>query len=129
MSVGGCGGWWFPAITLSQPELEKVLTFRLANLPDDIRKASQTFRIAIGLLNFFRTFRLLLSPRNWGFSDYELDMSLWTSVMESPMQLESQSSSCDQGDIKHLKLSGGKHILKYKRKILMMTKTTDFMKL
>ena len=51
----------------SQSELQKVLTFRIANLTDDIRKASQTFRIAIGLLSFFKTFRVALLPRYTGF--------------------------------------------------------------
>ena len=35
--------------------LEKVLTFRLANLPDYRRVALQTFKIAIELLSFFKT--------------------------------------------------------------------------
>ena len=50
-------------------ELKKVLTFRIANLPDYIRKASQTFRITIGLLSFFKTFRVALLPRYPCFCD------------------------------------------------------------
>ena len=43
-------------------ELEKVLTFRIANLPDYIRNALQTFRISIGLLSSFKTFRVAMLP-------------------------------------------------------------------
>ena len=49
--------------------VEKVLTFWIENLPDDIRKASQTFRISIGLSSFFKTFRVALLPRYSGFCD------------------------------------------------------------
>ena len=44
-------------------ELKKVLTFRIANFPGDIRKASETFRISIGLSSFFKTLRVALLPR------------------------------------------------------------------
>ena len=44
------------------PELQKVLTFRIANVPDYRRVALQTFRIAIGLSSFFKTFWVALSP-------------------------------------------------------------------
>ena len=47
-------------------ELKKVLTFRVANLPDYRRVALQTFRIACGL-SFFKTFRVALLPRYPGF--------------------------------------------------------------
>ena len=50
-------------------ELQKVLTFRIANLPDYRRVALQTFRIANGLLSFFKTFRVALLPRYPGFCD------------------------------------------------------------
>ena len=50
-------------------ELKKVLTFRVATLPDYRRVALQTFRIAIGLLSYFKTFRVALLPRYPGFCD------------------------------------------------------------
>ena len=56
-------------LVIGDSELQKVITFRIANLPDDIRKASQTFRIAIGLLNFYKTFRVALLPRFPCFCD------------------------------------------------------------
>ena len=49
--------------------MEKVLTFRITNLPDYRRVALQTFRITIGLLSFFKTFRVALLPGYPGFSD------------------------------------------------------------
>ena len=55
--------YWDPS------ELQKVLTFRVANLPDQRRVALQTFRIAIGLLSYFKTFRVALLPRYPGVCD------------------------------------------------------------
>ena len=53
-------------------ELKKVLTFRVATLPDYRRVALQTFRIAIGLLSYFKTFRVALLPRYPGFCDSQM---------------------------------------------------------
>ena len=53
---------------IMQPELEIVLTFQVANLSDYIRAALQSFRIAIGLLSFWKTFWVALLPFYQGFS-------------------------------------------------------------
>ena len=60
---------------LQKPELEKVLTFRVANLPDYRRVALQTFRIAIWLLSYFTTFRVALLPHFLGFCDFGYEIN------------------------------------------------------
>ena len=50
-------------------ELEKVLAFRVANLPDYKRVALETFQITSGLLSFFKTFWVAMLACYPGFSD------------------------------------------------------------
>ena len=56
---------------MRRQELKKVLTYRVATLPDYRRVALQTFRIAVGLLSYFKTFQVALLPRYPGFCDSE----------------------------------------------------------
>ena len=50
-------------------ELKIVLTFWVANLSDHRKVALQIFRMASGLLSYFKTFRVALLPRYPGFCD------------------------------------------------------------
>ena len=56
-------------IVLSPSELEKVLTFQVASILDYRRVALESFRIAIELLSFFKTFGVALLTLYSGFSD------------------------------------------------------------
>ena len=106
---------------MDKAELQKVITFPIANLQDDIRKASQTFRITIETVVQFASTKQL--EKSWEtvvqFSEHKRDCSAiyepkifreesgyWGAIWRAQKQLkESRETAVHKESTENLKLT------------------------